>query len=702
MHSIERLTALLMLAALAAPASDPIITSDKADGFRGIWFTLGQFSEYGDKYSGGLGTYTAKHIPLAVYAPEVNKTFFTYGGTTGPRDTYLLIMAGAYDHDTHTVTRPTIVHDKEGVNDPHDNASIALDGDGHVWIFISGRGRARMGYKYRSLEPYNIDAFEQIVEQEMTYPQPWYIEGKGFLHCFTKYTAGRELYWESSPDGVTWTEDQKLAGMGGHYQTSRERDGRVITAFNYHPGGNVDLRTNLYYVETDDLGETWRTADGTVLETPLESTQNPALIRDYEAEGRLVYVKDINFDADGHPVILIVTSAHHQPGPIGDPRWWTLVRWNGSEWEFQEVTQTTHNYDMGSLYFEGDGTWRMIIPSEPGPQPHGTGGEMALWISHDDGATWTKERMITSDSPHNHMYARRPINAHPDFYAFWADGNPDTLSESHLYFTDKEGETVWHLPYDMPEPVMEPQPWQPLREPQFLSNVTPHPAGHPIVWRAGELTYTDREVRLTELPRFFDGAYGIQTSQNHGRSARDDEYLSFDVAEESHVFVAYSTRQRRSSIPNWLADTFMDTGVEIRVEGSVAPFRRLYRRTFPKGRVTLGGNLAEGVREGDDGGATYFVLVVPARPWLFTRQPEDAMVQAGETHTLVVEAADTTADLTYQWHHNGRPVANGTSPELVLDSVAPEHEGLYDCVVTDKDAGLQYHSSQAYVSVMNP
>ena len=47
----------------------------KDDGYRGIWFTLGQFSEYGDKYSGGLGTYTAKHVPLAVYSKEANKTF---------------------------------------------------------------------------------------------------------------------------------------------------------------------------------------------------------------------------------------------------------------------------------------------------------------------------------------------------------------------------------------------------------------------------------------------------------------------------------------------------------------------------------------------------------------------------------------------------------------------------------------------------
>jgi hypothetical protein len=43
----------------------------RAEGYKGIWFTLGQFSDYGDKYSGGLGTYTADHIPIAIYSPSV-------------------------------------------------------------------------------------------------------------------------------------------------------------------------------------------------------------------------------------------------------------------------------------------------------------------------------------------------------------------------------------------------------------------------------------------------------------------------------------------------------------------------------------------------------------------------------------------------------------------------------------------------------
>ncbi|MFW6336252.1 MAG: hypothetical protein ACOC3G_03905 [Phycisphaeraceae bacterium] len=54
--------------------------SDHSNGYRGIWFTLDPFSAYGDKYSGGLGTYTAKHVPMAIHAAEAKKTFFVYGG----------------------------------------------------------------------------------------------------------------------------------------------------------------------------------------------------------------------------------------------------------------------------------------------------------------------------------------------------------------------------------------------------------------------------------------------------------------------------------------------------------------------------------------------------------------------------------------------------------------------------------------------
>ena len=419
----------------------------QADGYRGIWFTLGQFSKHGDKYSGGLGTYTANHVPMAVYAPAVDRTFFTYGGTIkGQR--HLLIMASYFDHKTGRVPRPTIVHDKLGVNDPHDNGSINLDDQGYVWIFISGRAKSRPGFKYRSKEPFSVAAFERISEEEMTYPQPSFVPGLGWFHLFTKYTKGRELYWETSRDGVTWSNDRKLAGMGGHYQTSAARDGRIASFFNYHPGGDVDRRTNLYYVETGDFGKSWTTVDGKPLDVPLGAVQNPALVVDYAAQGKLMYTCDLNFDDAGRPLLLHVTSRGAEPGPENDPRAFCLTRWDGHSWQTGAIARTDHNYDMGSLWVTGD-TWKVIAPTLPGPQPFGGGGEMCLWTSRDQGKSWALATQITRASPLNHNYARRPLDARDPFFAFWADGDPDHFSESHLYFCDSQGEHVRQLPYDM-------------------------------------------------------------------------------------------------------------------------------------------------------------------------------------------------------------------------------------------------------------
>jgi hypothetical protein len=437
------LSSALMFAQTGTPAP-----SAPAAGYRGIWFTLGQFSEYGDKYSGGLGTYTANHNPLAVYAPAVDKTFFVYGGSpAGER--HLLCLIGSFDHKTGRVSRPVIVHDKKPVDDPHDNPSLNLDPQGYLWVFVSGRANSRPGFIYRSLAPYDHSRFELVATKTITYPQPWYVPGKGFLHLFTRYTKGRELYWETSADGRTWSETRKLAGFGGHYQTSGARDGKVASFFNYHPGGSVDKRTNLYYAQTTDFGATWTTADGRPLTLPLAAIDNPALVVDYAAQGRLQYTCDLNFDAAGNPILLYVLSRDFKPGPGGGEREWTVAHWKNGRWAFSTVTTSDHNYDMGSLYVMKD-EWLVVAPTDVGPQKWGTGGDMVLWASRDEGKTWTRRTTLTRNSEFNHSYARRPVNARDPFFAFWADGHPAKLSPSRLYFTESSGKRVWRLPYTFP------------------------------------------------------------------------------------------------------------------------------------------------------------------------------------------------------------------------------------------------------------
>ncbi|MEO1972630.1 MAG: hypothetical protein ABGX07_13795, partial [Pirellulaceae bacterium] len=50
---------------------EPVTLNTKADGYRGIWY-MNQPSndEYVYKYSGGLGTYCAKHKPFAIYCEQ--------------------------------------------------------------------------------------------------------------------------------------------------------------------------------------------------------------------------------------------------------------------------------------------------------------------------------------------------------------------------------------------------------------------------------------------------------------------------------------------------------------------------------------------------------------------------------------------------------------------------------------------------------
>ncbi len=412
------------------------------DGYRGIWFDLRQ------KYSGGLGTYTAKHNPLAVYAPDTQRTYFVWGGTSSEDERKLRLMLSYYDHRTGTAPRPAMVFDKGDVDDPHDNPALQIDDDGYLWFFVAGRGTTRPGYIYRSREPHSIEAFDSVrADRKFAYPQPWYVSGRGFVVLYTEYGQGRELFWRTSADGYTWSEHRKLAGFGGHYQVSWCKNGRIFTAFNYHINGVVDTRTNLYFLQSSDFGASWQTASGETISPPLATVDNAALVRDYHSEGLLVYCKDVNFDVDGNPVILHITSSSAEAGVQEPPRSWMTAHWSGREWQFRRVTDAYHNYDMGSLYIE-DGLWRIIAPTEPGPQPWGTGGEVAVWTSEDQGVTWRKERNLTAESPRNHSYVRRPLNADPGFYGFWADGDAHEFSVSRLYFTSKDG-AVYQLPAAM-------------------------------------------------------------------------------------------------------------------------------------------------------------------------------------------------------------------------------------------------------------
>ena len=431
-------------------------------GYRPIWFELNQKYEYGDKYSGALGTYTAKHHPLAIYSDAVDKTFFVYGGTKSPESKYLLCMIGEYDHSSGLISKPLVVCDKMGVDDPHDNPSILIDDQGYIWVFVSGRGRVRMGFKYKSKKPFRIDGFEKITTQEMTYPQPKKL-GSTFFNFFTKYTGVRQLYIEKSKNGIQWSDNELLAAIpeqknekSGHYQISAQyQEKKIGTFFNRHPNGIVDRRTDLYYIESSDLGESWNTADQQPISIPVTEKNSPSRVEDYASLKKNIYLKDMVFDSSGRPICLYIRSNGHKPGPVSQPYEWCITKWNGSKWTTHSITTSDHNYDMGSLLFFNEDLY-LVAPTAIGPQKWGVGGELQVWKSDDLGYHWIKERDLTHKSVMNHSYVRKSENFKAPFIFFWANGDAHQFSKSELFFGNLNGE-IWKLPYSMEKEYELPQ-----------------------------------------------------------------------------------------------------------------------------------------------------------------------------------------------------------------------------------------------------
>lgn len=497
--SIQRPRLCCLLASIALLVGGTTVQAADAvdaDGFKGVWYniaggTIPGGTKYPNKYGGGLATYPQQIAPLAIYSEEQNKTYFTFSlNLPKPtKPTNVAHVLSYYDHDTGLVARPKVWLDKNST-DAHDAPVLSIDGDGYIYMFSNTHGESGRSYVRRSTNPYDISSYTDLVnsssadmavfgslpgdtspnpEPRFSYSNAWYVPNvesdNKLLMLHTRYNDGsqRDLFSTTSADGDTWTERKGYAQIErGQYQTSWIKpDGKTIgVIFNVHPT-NVDTRTDLYYMETSDQAGTWKAIDGTLIlnntaagsGTPLMS--RPAAARVYDAaDNERVYLKDVNYDANGNPVLMYLTAMHHDSGPLNgnaasppDRQVWT-ARWNGSEWVRKPVVKTDNNYDHGSLFVEDDGTWRIIAPFITGPQAWGTGGQMGMWVSTDQGDSWELVDQLTDDPDFNHTYARRVLNGQDDFYTFWANGNAWTKSEVGIFFSDKNG-NVYQLPANM-------------------------------------------------------------------------------------------------------------------------------------------------------------------------------------------------------------------------------------------------------------
>ncbi len=103
------------------------------------------------------------------------------------------------------------------------------------------------------------------------------------------------------------------------------------------------------------------------------------------------------------------------------------------------------------------GVWYMNQPLRSEYRFKYSGGMATFCAKHKPFAIYCdKVKQVTSGSLLNHNYARRPVNAHDHFYAFWADGHGRQPSASSLYFCNKAGD-VFRLPERRTEEFVQPE-----------------------------------------------------------------------------------------------------------------------------------------------------------------------------------------------------------------------------------------------------
>ena len=121
--------------------------------------------------------------------------------------------------------------------------------------------------------------------------------------------------------------------------------------------------------------------------------------------------------------------------------------------------------------------------------------------------------------------------------------------------------------------------------------------------RLQELCYTDRAYVIKQLAASLEGGILIRTACDD-KKVNKAEHVHFTLTAPAWVNVAYDPRAAKPAA--WLADGGWELTSD-RMAFSVQKDMRVYRKKFPAGRVTLGGNAAPGAD------ANYLVVVTPDR-----------------------------------------------------------------------------------------
>jgi len=196
----------------------------------------------------------------------------------------------------------------------------------------------------------------------------------------------------------------------------------------------------------------------------------------------------------------------------------------------------------------------------------------------------------------------------------------------------------------------------------------------------GVTVYTDRTYKTLSLPTIVQGATLIRTANNDKVAyPKSTSFLSFTVDRGVVVYVAHD---RRLSVPQWLRSQFTSAGAAV-VNSDYYGKQTLdlYRRAFPKGRITLGSNVdvaANGnmymVIVADSGAATTTVSTPKVQ---VTAPTSNAVLSKTVTLAATATASAGMSKVTFQLDNKTTLASDASSPYSVSWNSATVSNGTH-------------------------
>lgn len=355
--------------------------------------------------------------PKAWYSSGSDRTYFCYvKGDSGD------VRIAYWDHATEEASSPVTLHSALQA-DTHAAPSMALrQSDDKIMAFYC-RQVGGAFYKRLSTSADDSSAFDSEVDLDTfiggsayTYPMIFELGTPSPNEWHLWYRSGNATRrWArviSSDDGATWTAGQAVVDMSdqSYIIAQKTSESRIdFLGSNGSPGTDTDTSIFHFYYEGGSFFET----DGTTISASLPFDET-AMTQVYNGAGN-EGARAVDVRLDGTDVVGLFYVFNDATD--AEYRW---ARWNGSAW-------SDHLIDDDAKFASVDSQTggACLDPTDPtrvycSRDISGT-MEMFVYVTADDGASFTPTSITSSSSSHQHT-PTVPVNRDASLKVLWMTG----------------------------------------------------------------------------------------------------------------------------------------------------------------------------------------------------------------------------------------------------------------------------------------